>query len=164
MLAFRHWLTEGISQISYLIGDDSTHTAAVIDPRPDVDIYLDASRELGVAITHILETHIHADYMSGSRELASRLGNAEICASGEGAEGGEEYGFAVHRLRDGDVLAFGSACCAPASRPGIRPSICPTKPARSRSRSVPGVFSAAMRSSSARPAGRTCLVIGRRRR
>ena len=65
---------EGIAQLSYLVGDD--RVAAVIDPRRDVDVYLQMARSvshavglsLGVRITHIIESHIHADFVSGSHE------------------------------------------------------------------------------------------------
>lgn len=70
--------TTGIAQLSYLVGDDSSQTAAVVDPRPNVDIYLALSRKYGVTIMHIFETHIHADFMSGARELNQRLGSAKI--------------------------------------------------------------------------------------
>ncbi|HMG04042.1 MAG TPA: MBL fold metallo-hydrolase, partial [Chthoniobacterales bacterium] len=91
-LIFERVLTDGIAAISYLIGDDEEATAAVIDPRPDVEIYLELARKSGVSITHIFETHIHADLVSGSRELADRTGTAKIYAS---SEAGAEYGFDV---------------------------------------------------------------------
>jgi hydroxyacylglutathione hydrolase len=56
----------GIAQLSYLIGDDKSRTAAVIDPRPDVDVYLRLAREYGLSITHVFETHIHADFEAAS--------------------------------------------------------------------------------------------------
>jgi hydroxyacylglutathione hydrolase len=73
-MIFERVQTRGIAQISYLVGDDSSGTAAVIDPRPNVAVYLEIARRHGVAITHVFETHIHADFMSGSRELVDRLG------------------------------------------------------------------------------------------
>jgi hydroxyacylglutathione hydrolase len=63
--------TEGIAELSYLIGDDKTGTAAVIDPRPDVEIYLELAKKRKVSITHIFESHIHADLVSGSRKTTS---------------------------------------------------------------------------------------------
>ena len=51
-LRFEQILTEGIAQLSYLVGDDSTGTAAVIDPRRDVQVYLDRARQLSLSITH----------------------------------------------------------------------------------------------------------------
>ncbi len=57
MLIFESLLTEGIAQLSYLVGDTSTGSAAVVDPRPDVDVYLEMAERHGVSITHVLETH-----------------------------------------------------------------------------------------------------------
>lgn len=73
-MVFQRFQTQGIAQLSYLIGDDSAGTAAVNDARPNVDVYLDAARQYGVTITRVFETHIHADFMSGARELVDRLG------------------------------------------------------------------------------------------
>ena len=87
-LVFKTVQTPGIAELSYLVGDDDDGVAAVFDPRPDCDIYIDMAREAGVAITHIFETHIHADLVSGSRELCARLESAKIFAS---HEGGAEY-------------------------------------------------------------------------
>lgn len=71
----------GIAQSSYLIGAGST--CAVIDPARDVDRYLDAAGELDLGITHVLETHLHADFVSGHMELAETAG-ATICAPASG--------------------------------------------------------------------------------
>src|SRR5881392_1316522 len=71
-LVFKTIQTEGIAELSYLLGDDDEGVAAVFDPRPDVEVYVDLAREAKVSITHIFETHIHADLMSGSRELCAR--------------------------------------------------------------------------------------------
>ncbi|GAA5505228.1 rhodanese-like domain-containing protein [Novipirellula caenicola] len=117
-LVFQKVQTEGIAQLSYLVGDDSTGTAAVIDPRPNVDVYLELSREYGVAITHIFETHIHADFMSGARELASRLGTAKIYASGEGDA---KYDFDVEKIKAGDSFKFGSLVLTVRHTPGHTP-------------------------------------------
>ncbi len=64
--------TEKIAHSSYILAGDKT--CAVIDPRRDIEIYLDLTRELGVKITHILETHLHADFISGHIDLAHRTG------------------------------------------------------------------------------------------
>lgn len=66
--------TEGLAQLSYLVGDDSSGEAAVIDPRRDVDVYLERARAPGLRLLHAVETHIHADFVSGSRELQARTG------------------------------------------------------------------------------------------
>ena len=117
-MVFQRVQTPGIAQLSYLIGDDESGTAAVIDPRPHIDIYLEIAREHGVAITHVFETHIHADFMSGSRELVNRLGNANLCASGEG---GAKYGFDVSKIKDGDRFEFGSMLLTVRHTPGHTP-------------------------------------------
>src|SRR5204862_7793872 len=108
----------GIAAVSYLIGDDEEGTAAVIDPRPDVEIYLELARKSGVSITHVFETHIHADLVSGSRELAARTGTARIYAS---SEGGAEYGFDREPVKDGDDFKFGSLILTARHTPGHTP-------------------------------------------
>src|SRR5260370_17440481 len=102
-LVFKTIQTEGIAELSYLIGDDDEGVAAVFDPRPDCDVYVDMAREAGLAITHIFETHIHADLVSGSRELCARVESARIFASNEG---GAEYGFEHDQVNDRDRFPF----------------------------------------------------------
>jgi hydroxyacylglutathione hydrolase len=95
-LVFKTIQTEGIAELSYLVGDDDEGVAAVFDPRADCDVYIEAARDAGVIITHIFETHIHADLVSGSRELCAQLETAKIYASGEG---GAEYGFNPEKIK-----------------------------------------------------------------
>src|SRR5437588_10223015 len=102
-LVFKTIQTEGIAELSYIVGDDDEGVAAVFDPRPDCDVYVEMARELGVAITHIFETHIHADLVSGSRELCAPLDSAKIYVS---HEGGAAYGFEHEKLNDGYHFAF----------------------------------------------------------
>lgn len=75
------FFVKGLAHSSYLLG--GTHTCAVVDPRRDVQIYLDAAREMKMTITHILETHLHADFISGHLDLAAQTG-AKIYASKAG--------------------------------------------------------------------------------
>jgi len=117
-MVFESVQTAGIAQLSYLVGDDTSQTAAVIDPRPNVEIYLELSRLRGVAITHIFETHIHADFMSGARELEHRVGSAKIYASGEGDA---DYGFPVQKIYNGDRFEFGSVFLTSRHTPGHTP-------------------------------------------
>ncbi|SFP93214.1 MBL fold metallo-hydrolase [Tranquillimonas alkanivorans] len=118
-LRFEQILADGVAQTSYLVGDDAAGVAAVIDPRPDVGVYLETARRYGLAITHVFETHIHADFMSGARELVDRLqGRAKLCLS---VEGGAEYGFDHDPLRDGDTFDFGSARLEAKHTPGHTP-------------------------------------------
>ena len=72
-----------IAQNSYLIACGDSHDAIVIDPNMNVQQYLDAAEAQGLRITHVTETHIHADFLSGARELAQRTG-ASLCLSDEG--------------------------------------------------------------------------------
>ena len=117
-LVFKTIQTDGIAEISYIVGDDEEGVAAVFDPRADVDVYIDIAREAGVAITHIFETHIHADLVSGSRELGARLESARIFAS---HEGGAHYGFKHEPLKDGDKFEFGEVLVTARHTPGHTP-------------------------------------------
>ena len=117
-LVFKTIQTEGIAELSYLLGDDDAGVAAVFDPRPDVDVYVDMARETKVAVTHIFETHIHADLVSGSRELCARLESAEIFVS---HEGGASYGFEHETVRDGDRFTFGEVMVTARHTPGHTP-------------------------------------------
>jgi hydroxyacylglutathione hydrolase len=117
-LVFESFFAQGISQLSYLVGDDSAGTAAVFDPRPDVDVYFDAAQKRELSITHIFETHIHADFMSGSRELAERLGTAKIYCS---HEGDASYGFDHEAVHCGDTFTFGDALVTVRHTPGHTP-------------------------------------------
>ncbi len=84
-----------------------------------MEIYLAAARRFGLAITHVFETHIHADFMSGARELVDRLGGqAKLYVS---TEGGAEYGFDHQAVRDGDEFAFGGLRMKARFTPGHTP-------------------------------------------
>lgn len=110
--------TEGLALISYFIGDTKSGTAAVIDPRRDVEVFLDLSRKHNLKITHVLETHIHADFVSGSRELADRTGTAKVYAS---VEGGAQYGYPVEPLRHETKLDLGHVTLTVLHTPGHTP-------------------------------------------
>jgi hydroxyacylglutathione hydrolase len=117
-LVFERIQTEGIAQLSYLLGDDGEGTAAVFDPTPDVEKYLELARSKKVAVTHIFETHIHADLVSGARELCARLGSAKVYAS---HECDARYGFEPERVMDGDEFVFGSTVVTARHTPGHTP-------------------------------------------
>src|SRR5690242_17960436 len=89
-----------LAHASYLIGSEGA--AAIIDPQRDVDIYIDAAAAKGWKIEHIIETHLHADFVSGHRELAERTGARIYIGEGSGAS------FAHTGVRDGDSIEFGS--------------------------------------------------------
>ena len=108
-----------LSQAPYLVGDEDSGVAAVVDPRRDVAVYVERARELGLEIRHVLLTHFHADFVSGHLELAHRTG-ATIHL---GAEGVAEYEF--HPLGDGKVLELGAVRIQCLSTPGHTPeSVC----------------------------------------
>jgi hydroxyacylglutathione hydrolase len=117
-LVFETVRTDGLAHLSYLIGDRSLGHAAVIDPRRDVDVYLELARRHRLTITHAVETHIHADFVSGSRELAARTGTARVHVS---AEGGARYGFAHEPLHDGSRLELGAVTLTAVHTPGHTP-------------------------------------------
>jgi hydroxyacylglutathione hydrolase len=70
----QQFFVKGLAHSSYLLG--GSNTCAIIDPRRDVDIYLQAAKDMGMKITHILETHLHADFVSGHMDLAEKTGAA----------------------------------------------------------------------------------------
>jgi hydroxyacylglutathione hydrolase len=119
-LIFERIQTDGIAELSYLVGDDSVGVAAVFDPRPDVDCYLQLAREKQVSITHIFETHIHADFVSGARELCARVESAKIFLS---HEGGARYGFDHEKIKDGDCFTLGSVLITVRHAPGHTPEL-----------------------------------------
>lgn len=107
--------TPGLAQLSYIVGDDAAGVAAIIDPRRDVEIYLQRSRELGIRITHAIETHIHADFVSGSRELQARLGVIVLAGRSD------DYQFDYQPLNDGDTLTLGKISLQALHTPGHTP-------------------------------------------
>ncbi len=117
-LVFERIQTEGIAELSYLLGDDSDGVAAVFDPTPDVEKYVELAREKKVSITHIFETHIHADLVSGSRELCARLQSAKVFVS---HDGDARYGFDHEKLEDGDQFTFGKTLVTVRHTPGHTP-------------------------------------------
>ncbi|SDB36573.1 hydroxyacylglutathione hydrolase [Desulfonatronum thiosulfatophilum] len=115
-IVFEQIHTPGVAQLSYLLGNPSKGIGVVIDPRPDVDIYLHLARKHEVGITHIIETHIHVDFVSGSHELRAKVPNAKIYASHEADAG--EYGYDHEPVHSGDTLDFGSFILTARHTPG----------------------------------------------
>lgn len=100
-MIFETIMTEGLAHLSYGVGDDNAGVCVVIDPRRDVEVYLETARKHGARIIRILETHIHADFISGSRNLAAKTG-APLFLSADG-----EYEFPYDKLAAGDRFAIG---------------------------------------------------------
>ena len=114
---------DGIAQAAYLAACDQTSLAMVVDPNRDVDRYIDEAARAHVQIVAVTETHVHADFLSGSRELARRTG-AQLLLSGEGGSDWQ-YAFAVadgaRLLRDGDRFDVGTLSVDVRHTPGHTP-------------------------------------------
>ena len=115
---------EGLAQYAYLIGCQQTGEALLIDPERDVDRYLAIAEAQGLRISAVAETHIHADFLSGARELADR--GAVAYLSGEGdAETGYAWPFSarhtVRLVRDGDAMGIGKIEIRVVHTPGHTP-------------------------------------------
>lgn len=116
---FQHVYDKTLAQASYFVGCQQAGVAIVIDPKRDVDTYLKIAEENQMKITHIAETHIHADFLSGSRELAALTG-AKLYLSDEGGEGWL-YEFPHVGLKDGSVFHVGNLKFEVIHTPGHTP-------------------------------------------
>jgi len=116
---FQHVYDKTLAQASYFIGCQKAGVAAVIDPKRDVDTYLDIAKQNNMTITHVLETHIHADFLSGARELAALTG-AKLYLSDEGGPGWE-YEFDHVGLKDGTTFMVGNLNMETLHTPGHTP-------------------------------------------
>lgn len=110
---------EDLAQASYFIGCQRKGEAVVVDPRRDIDAYLDLAAANGMRIVAVTETHIHADYLSGTRELAAATG-ADMYVSGEGGEDWQ-YSFDANRLHDGETISIGNISVQAVHTPGHTP-------------------------------------------
>ncbi|MBZ0113702.1 MAG: MBL fold metallo-hydrolase [Thermoanaerobaculia bacterium] len=110
----------GLSQYSYAVGCEGTGKVAIVDPRRDVDIYLDWAKREGMSITHVLETHIHADFASGAQELANRVG-AELLLSAYDEGELYEVSFDHTDLHQGDSITLGKVQIEALHTPGHTP-------------------------------------------
>ncbi len=110
-----------IAQASYVIGCGATGEALVIDPNRDIDQYVQAAAREGLRFAHVTETHIHADFLSGARELASATG-ARLYLSDEG-DADWKYQFASEGtlIRNGDRITVGKVQIEAVATPGHTP-------------------------------------------
>lgn len=108
-------VVDGLGHLSALVVDDASGVAAVVDPRRDVDVYLEAARERDARITHVVETHLHNDYVSGGRELAALTGAEHMI--GAGAALAHEH----RPVRDGDAFDVGYLRFTALHTPGHTP-------------------------------------------
>ncbi len=122
-MILRYFYDERLAQASYLLGCAKTGEALVIDPTRDVSAYVETAAREGLRITHVTETHIHADFVSGSRELAAQSG-ATIYLSDTGPADWK-YGYAdqpnVVLVRDGDAWMVGNIRLDVIATPGHTP-------------------------------------------
>ncbi len=116
---FQHVYDKSLAQASYFIGCQKAGIAIVIDPKRDIDTYLEIAKQNNMKITHVTETHIHADFLSGSRELAAVTG-AEMYLSDEGGEGWQ-YEFNHVGLKNGSLIKVGNLTLEVIHTPGHTP-------------------------------------------
>lgn len=114
-MIFTQYYLDCLSQASYLVGDETTGRAAVVDPRRDIREYLEDATAAGLTIELIIETHFHADFLSGHLELSAATG-API-AYGDGAE----TEFPSRKLADGERVSLGEVTLEIRATPGHTP-------------------------------------------
>src|ERR1044071_751184 len=109
------FVDKGLGNSAYLIGSHDTKKGILIDPLRDVDRYLHAASARGIQLTHVLDTHLHADFVSGNREIASQTG-AMIGASAEA-----QVGFDHQPLTENSVIDLGAFQIHVMTTPGHTP-------------------------------------------
>ena len=114
-MIFRQFYLPCLAHASYLIGDETTGTAAVVDPQRDTDQYLTFAAEHALQIKHVILTHLHADFVAGHLELRDRVGAAIYLGAAAKA------GYAFTPLRDGDRIEFGRVRLKALETPGHTP-------------------------------------------
>jgi hydroxyacylglutathione hydrolase len=114
-MILRQFYLNCLAHASYLVGDEQTHTAAVVDPQRDIDQYLEVAAQHGLRIAHVLLTHLHADFIAGHLELRDRVG-ATIYL---GAAARAEYAFMP--LGDGNRIEMGRVRLEAIETPGHTP-------------------------------------------
>src|SRR5258706_1531675 len=114
-MLLRQFVIDGLGHLSTLIADEAAGLAAVVDPRRDVDIYLDAARAADVRISHVVETHLHNDYVSGGRDLAALTGATHVIGAGA------ELAYEHQPVRHGDNFDVGGLRFSVLETPGHTP-------------------------------------------
>lgn len=119
-MLFERFEDKGLSQYSYAVGCRAYGGVAIVDPRRDIDVYLRHASDRGVRIDYVLETHVHADFASGARELAERTGARLLLSA---LDRGELYEvqFPHEDLPDAQPIVLGSARLVSRHTPGHTP-------------------------------------------
>ena len=122
-MLFRLVYDEGLAQAAYLIGCQRSGEAIVIDPERDIDRYLDLARSHGLRIVAVAETHIHADFLSGARELATQVDAMAYVSGAGGADWRSRWldGVRHRELVDGDRFTVGGIEFTALHTPGHTP-------------------------------------------
>lgn len=119
-MLFERFEVPGLAHYSYAVGCEGAGTLAIVDPERDVGRYVAFARRRGMRITHVLETHVHADFASGAKELAARAG-AELALSRYDRGETYEVAFAHRELADGDAVELGAVRLVALHTPGHTP-------------------------------------------
>jgi hydroxyacylglutathione hydrolase len=122
-MLLKRFYDEKLAQASYLVGCAATGEALVVDPNRDVQQYIDAARAEGLRLTHVTETHIHADYVSGTRELVSRTGARTYLSDEGGPDWSYRFADALDAvlLKEGSVITVGNVHLRAMHTPGHTP-------------------------------------------
>ena len=120
-MLFHQRFIPGLAIASYIVGDEKSGEAAVIDPTRDVEAYIQFARDHDLHIKHIIETHVHADFVSGSKELKARLDDEPTihCSSYGGKDWTQPYPDQF--VKEGDTVEFGSVRLGFQHSPGHTP-------------------------------------------
>lgn len=112
---FEQFVLESLGHASYIVGDEKTGRALILDPRRDVDAYFDYARSKDLRLHHAMDTHGHNDYLSGLQEIASRQ-NVEVLGYADG-----DLGYEHRPVKDGEVLEMGDVRFEVIHTPGHTP-------------------------------------------
>jgi glyoxylase-like metal-dependent hydrolase (beta-lactamase superfamily II) len=112
---FKQFYLPCLAHASYIIGDEETGTAAVVDPQRDIDQYISFAAEHALEIKNVFLTHLHADFVAGHLELRDRVGATIYLGAAAKA------GYAFTPVRDGDILEFGRVRLKAMETPGHTP-------------------------------------------
>lgn len=113
----KQFVDEGLGNSSYLIGSTETGMAAVIDPQRDVERYCQVAEGMGLRLAYTFDTHLHADFVSGARELAARVTEPFFI----GASAKADLDFDHLPLNEGDTISLGDISIGVLATPGHTP-------------------------------------------